>query len=242
MKIKAVVLAAGKGARMNSEKAKVLHEVAGIPMVNRVLVALKAAGISQSIVIVGHQAEKVKSIIGDPSVTFVDQTEQLGTGHALRQLEPILKGYDGDLLVMNGDTPLIRPETLKALVSAKREMHADAVLLTAEVKDPTGYGRVIRSVEGWVMKIVEEAEATPEDRKVREINAGVYALSTVGLFEALAKIPKSSKKGEYYITDLIGLWAAQGRRVGAMVVSDAVETLGVDTQERLRLASQYVQK
>lgn len=237
MKTQAVILAAGKGTRMKSEKAKVLHEVAGIPMINRVLGSLAAAGLSRPIVIVGYQMETVKEIVDQP-VSFVEQPEQLGTAHALRQLELTLKDFEGEVLVMNGDTPLIRPETLKALISAKREMRADAVILTAEVADPAQYGRVVRSVEGWVMKIVEEAEATPEERMIREINAGVYVFSSSGLFESLAKIPKSVKKGEYYLTDLIGLWAAQGRRIGAMVVENSMETLGVDTLDRLKLASQ----
>ncbi len=227
---------------MKSEMAKVLHKVAGVPMVNHVLDAVKTAGIREHIVIVGHQAESVKDAVGvDDHVTFVIQQEQLGTAHAVRQAEPLLKDFQGDLLVMNGDTPLIRPETIKTLVSAKRELRADAVLLTAEVSDPTGYGRVIRSVEGWVMKIVEEAEATPEERAVREINAGVYVFSMDGLFDVLAKIPKSQKKGEYYLTDLIGVWAAQGRRVGAVIAENASETLGVDTTKRLELASRLTQ-
>jgi len=222
---------------MKSDKAKVLHPIAGVPMVGRVLEALEAAGLSDPMVIVGHQAEAVKAAIRQPA-SFVLQEEQLGTAHALKQAAPVLQGFQGDLLVINGDIPLIRPETLKALMAAKKDLRADAMVLTAEVPDPTGYGRIVRSIEGWVMKIVEEAEATPEEKAIREINAGVYVFSTEGLFEALERLPKSPRKKEYYLTDLIGRWTAEGRRVGALVADDPLEVLGVDTQERWQLASE----
>lgn len=234
--VRGVVLAAGKGTRMKSDLAKVLHLVAGVPMVNRVLAALRAAGVHESIVIVGHQADAVKAAV-DQRVTFVEQREQLGTAHAVMQAAPFLQDFHGDLIVMNGDTPLIRPETIKALLHAKAALRADAMILTAEVEDPTGYGRIVRSVEGWVVNIVEEAEAAPEEKAIREINAGVYVFSTEGFFDALTKIPKSPRKGEYYLTDMIKRWTAQGRRVGAMVADDAQETLGVDTPERLQQAA-----
>jgi bifunctional UDP-N-acetylglucosamine pyrophosphorylase/glucosamine-1-phosphate N-acetyltransferase len=226
----AVILAAGKGTRMGLDLPKVLHEVAGKPMVVRLLDALEAAGVRRTVVVVGTRGEAVKRALRGRQAGFALQRQPLGTGHALRQAEKALRGFRGVLLVLPGDAPLIRPETLRDLAARCRAGSACAVL-TAEVADPTGYGRVLRNGDGEVAGIAEEANATPGQRRIREVNSAIYAFRAEALWPALRDLPWSrARKGrEIYLPDVLPALSARGLRVEALETRDPTEVLGFNT-------------
>jgi bifunctional UDP-N-acetylglucosamine pyrophosphorylase/glucosamine-1-phosphate N-acetyltransferase len=224
-----VILAAGQGTRMKSRLPKVLHPLLGKPMLAYAVEAALALDPKRLIVVVGHGAEAVKEALRDYPVAFAQQKEQLGTAHALLQAEPLLGDFPGPVLVTQGDTPLLRPETLGALLKGVRE-GAGMALLTVELEDPTGYGRILREGEE-VLGNVEEKDASPEVRTIREVNAGAYAFDGF-LFQALKEVGNQNAQGEYYLPDLIAIYRAHGRRVAA-VRGVAEEALGVNTREEL---------
>jgi bifunctional UDP-N-acetylglucosamine pyrophosphorylase/glucosamine-1-phosphate N-acetyltransferase len=184
----AIILAAGQGKRMQSDLAKVLHPVLGRPMLEHVLDATDEAGVGRAIVIVGHQAERVRTAMAGRGVEFALQSEQKGTGHAVMQARPLLGEHRGEVLVLCGDTPLLTSETLLALLATHRGTAAAATVLTAELPDPTGYGRILRGLDGGVRRIVEHKDATEDERRVREINSGLFAFTTADLFTALDRV------------------------------------------------------
>lgn len=233
MALAAVILAAGKGTRMKSRRPKVLHEVAGRPMLAHVMRAAEEAGVDRLIVVAGYQLEAVADAVGKRA-RVVRQAEQLGTGHAVLQSREALKGFEGDILVLCGDTPLLTGRTLSALAAHHREAGADATVLTAHLEEPFGYGRVVRDGAGRVQRIVEQKDGSPGELAGREINTGVYVFSHARFFEALASITPHNEQGEYYLTDIIGLYAAAGRPVSACALDDFQEVLGVN--DRLQLA------
>jgi bifunctional UDP-N-acetylglucosamine pyrophosphorylase/glucosamine-1-phosphate N-acetyltransferase len=206
MKLAAVILAAGKGTRMKSKLPKVLHTLCGQSMLSWVINAVTAAGVEQTVVVVGHGAEQVAREV-EGRVRVALQAEQLGTAHALLQAGPHLKDFRGQLLVLCGDTPLIEADTLSLLVQNHRSSGAAATVLTTEMEDPSGYGRVIRNDRGGVCKIVEHKDATPEEKKIREVNTGIYCFEVDGLFDALGRIAPVNTQGEYYLTDVIEMYA-----------------------------------
>jgi bifunctional UDP-N-acetylglucosamine pyrophosphorylase/glucosamine-1-phosphate N-acetyltransferase len=214
MEIGAIVLAAGEGKRMRSKRSKLVHAAAGKPLVRWVADALAEAGVPEQVFVVGHQQEQVRAVLGD-SCTFVVQERQLGTGHAVMQAGAFLAGRTGCVLVLCGDTPLLRGKTLEALVARFEASGAAAVLVSAQAPDPTGYGRVVRGADGAVAGIVEERDATPEQRALHEMNAGMYAFDADALRSALGRIDARNAQGEYYLTDAVGLLVADGRRVEA---------------------------
>jgi bifunctional UDP-N-acetylglucosamine pyrophosphorylase / glucosamine-1-phosphate N-acetyltransferase len=226
----AVILAAGMGTRMRSALPKVLHRVAGEPLVSHVLGAASEAGASRLLVVVGHKGEQVISAIGD-DVQSVIQEPQLGTGHAVRVAMDALHPIPPQLLVLYGDTPLLRASTVSRLVAGLGG--AAVVLLSAEVPDPSGYGRVVRAADGRVTAIVEEAGASPEVRAQREINSGLYCFDGRWLAANLGTL-QESPKGEYYLTDLVAMAVEQGREVRALLAEDPDEVLGVN--DRMQLA------
>ena len=183
-RVRAVVLAAGKGKRMHSDLPKVLHPVCGQPLLVYVLDALAAAGIARPIIVIGHGADAVREVVANRA-EFVEQGEQLGTGHAVVQALPLINGSSDPILVLYGDTPLLEAATITRLVELHRASRAAATMLTAELADPTGYGRVVRRPDGVVTRIVEEADATPEEARVREINAGTYVFEPRALLAGL---------------------------------------------------------
>ncbi len=223
-----IVLAAGEGTRMNSRTPKVLHTVAGAPMVSHVVRAATALSPRQLIVVIGHGAEDVEAALGSEP-TYVEQAQQLGTAHAVLQARGQVAGSIEDILVLYGDTPLITVETLVAM----RERHAASrpaiTMLTAHFDDPTGYGRIIRDPDGRVVGIVEEKVATDAQKAIHEINTGLYIFDAAWLWPALDRVEKSPA-GEYYLTDLVALAVADGRSVEAIVADDPRETLGVNTR------------
>jgi len=241
MNLAAVILAAGKGTRMNSKLPKVLHTVCGSAMLSCVIDAAIGAGVQKTVVVAGFGADQVAREIGNKAEVVL-QAEQLGTAHALAQAGPVLKGFSGCLLVLCGDTPLIEAGTLAELVEKHRSMGVAATVLTAEVEDPAGYGRVLRDEQGRVLKIVEQKDASGDEKLVREINTGVYCFEGAGLFEALARITPANAQGEYYLTDIIDIYAKSGLTVGAVVLKNPMELAGINDRVQLAEAEQYMRR
>lgn len=233
MKKLAIVLAAGQGKRMKSKLYKVLHPVCGKPMVGHVLSAVQQAGCERTIVVVGHGAEAVKSYLGS-SAEYVLQEQQLGTGHAVKQAGPLLAGEEGTTIVICGDTPLVTAETLEALVELHTRKGAAATVLTANMDNPQGYGRVIRGENGTVERIVEQKDCSPEEAAVQEINTGTYCFDNAKLFAALEKVTNNNAQQEYYLTDVIGILVQAGEIVEGYAAQDHRESIGVN--DRVALA------
>ncbi|MEX3625747.1 bifunctional UDP-N-acetylglucosamine diphosphorylase/glucosamine-1-phosphate N-acetyltransferase GlmU [Viridibacillus arvi] len=233
----AVILAAGQGTRMKSKLYKVLHPVCGKPMVEHVVDHIQTLDVERIVTIVGYGAEKVKEQLGEKS-EYVLQAEQLGTAHAVQQVEPILGELEGTTIVICGDTPLIRPETMKALFEHHESNHAKATILTAIAEDPTGYGRILRSTDQQVAQIVEQKDATPEQRQVKEINTGTYCFDNKALFAALKLVKNDNAQGEYYLPDVIEILQKQGEVVAAYVTENFAETLGVNDRIALSQAEE----
>ncbi|MBO0588073.1 bifunctional UDP-N-acetylglucosamine diphosphorylase/glucosamine-1-phosphate N-acetyltransferase GlmU [Sporosarcina sp. E16_8] len=223
----AVVLAAGQGTRMKSDLYKVLHPVCGKPMVEHVIDHIRGLGISRIVTIVGHGAETVEETLGEKS-EYALQQEQLGTAHAVQQAERLIGDLDGTTMVVCGDTPLIRSETMEALIAHHKATGAKATILTAYADDPTGYGRIIRGENGQVLRNVEQKDATPEEQKVTEINTGTYCFDNRTLFETLKKVKNNNMQGEYYLPDVVGILQSESALVSAYVTGDFSETLGIN--------------
>ena len=235
-----VIMAAGKGNRMHSDLAKVLHRLNGRPMIHYVLDTARALGSRRIIVIVGHQANTVRRELAGWPVEFVVQEEQLGTGHAVHQAKPLLTGENGIVLVLAGDSPLIRPSTLEALILAHRHERAAASVLTAQVPDPTGLGRIIRDDAGRIDRIVEEKDATAEQRALLEINTSMYCFEPSLLIQALDHLTPQNMQGEFYLTDTIGILRRQGHRIADAEADTPQETIGVNTPEHLSAAENWL--
>jgi bifunctional UDP-N-acetylglucosamine pyrophosphorylase/glucosamine-1-phosphate N-acetyltransferase len=231
-----VVLAAGKGTRMRSERSKVLHRLAGQPLIEHVIGASRTLHPASVTVVVGHQAEAVKAALAREQCDFVLQEPQLGTGHALLQAEPSLKGASGDVLLLSGDVPLLRGETLQQLVDRHRQAGAAATVLTADVDGPHEYGRVIRE-EGAIARIVEHRDATEAERRIREINSGVYVFDLEPLFASLRALGSANAQGEYYLPDLVALYRGRGLTVETMTMPDGSEIRGVNSRAELATLS-----
>ena len=234
-KIFAVILAAGQGTRMKSKLYKVLHPVCGKPMVQHVVDHIQTLDVNRIVTVVGHGAETVQEQLGNKS-EYVLQAEQLGTAHAVQQAEAILSSEEGTTLVVCGDTPLIRPETMQALFEHHQAKHAKATILTAIAENPTGYGRILRGENGQVEQIVEQKDATAKQQLVNEINTGTYCFDNKALFETLKLVKNDNAQGEYYLPDVIELLQKQGEIVEAYVTEDFEETLGVNDRIALSQA------
>src|SRR5499427_5759283 len=228
-----VIIAAGKGTRMRSPLAKVLHPLAGRPLLAHVLDVAVALAPQQLVVVVGHQAEAVRQVCEPYDVTCVLQEPQLGTGHAVAQTEPILADFQGDVVVLYGDVPLLQASTLRTLWDVHRRQQATVTAVTACLDNPTGYGRILRDAAGRITRIVEERDATEAEKAVREINSGVYCLQAAFLFPALRRIGRQNAQGEQYLTDVVALAVAEQHRVTHVTVADAQEVLGVNTHTEL---------
>jgi bifunctional UDP-N-acetylglucosamine pyrophosphorylase / glucosamine-1-phosphate N-acetyltransferase len=228
-----VILAAGKGTRMKSADPKVLHKAAGVPLIEHVLRAADSLQPSTIVVVLGHQAERLEAALAKrPGLRFALQEPQLGTGHAVLQAEPELAGARGTLVLLYGDVPLLRPATLHALVDAHQTRGAAATVLTARVDRPQGYGRIVRD-NGRIAAIVEDKDATPEQRAIDEINSGIYALDLAPLFDALRSLRARNAQGEYYLTDLVRAYRDRGLGVETVTVADPNEILGVNSRKEL---------
>jgi bifunctional UDP-N-acetylglucosamine pyrophosphorylase/glucosamine-1-phosphate N-acetyltransferase len=239
--VQAVILAAGKGTRMKSARPKVLHPVLGVPLLEHVFRAVHAVGADPITVVVGQGAEAVESAFAGRGLQFVRQHPPLGTGHAVQAArERIAARPDGTLLVVNGDLPLLRAETLANLLQDHRTARPAATLLTAVLDDPSAYGRVVRDAAGEVRAIVEAKDASPEERAIGEINVGIYAFEPSALLDVLGGLQPQNAQGEYYLTDVVGLLRAAGRVVRAVSAGDPREGLGVNTHAELAEASRVL--
>ena len=241
--IATVILAAGKGTRMKSDLVKVLHPLLGLPMLSYSIdLSLNGIKAEKTIVVVGYQADQIKERFKNPQIQFVLQKEQLGTGHAVLQTIPFLKNFNGTVLILCGDVPLVKAETLHSFIETFQENGSHLSVLTTVVKNPFGYGRIIRSLEGWLEKIVEEKDASEEERSVREINTGIYCIKASFLIEGLREIGKDNAQGEYYLTDLVEISRKNGFRCSAHIVADPVEVMGVNTRVDLAVANEVLKQ
>jgi bifunctional UDP-N-acetylglucosamine pyrophosphorylase/glucosamine-1-phosphate N-acetyltransferase len=228
-----VVLAAGKGTRMKSAVPKVLHEAAGLSLIERVLRTTAPLEPASIIVVVGYQASQIQEALGKRlGLAFALQEPQLGTGHALLQAEPMLADARGTLVLLSGDVPLLRPETVERLIRTHEERAAAATILTAVLSDADGYGRVVRSA-GEIASIVEHKDASPAEREIREINSGIYAFDLAPLFAALRTIGSSNAQREYYLPDLVKIYRGRGLKVETVRLDDPREILGVNSRKEL---------
>ena len=239
MALKSIIMAAGKGTRMQSELPKVIHLAHGKPMVVRIMEALNALDVEENILILGHKREKVLEVLGD--VSYVVQEEQLGTGHAVKQAQEKIKNFDGDVLIVNGDIPLIRKETLKNFYEIYKKENADGIVLTAIFENPFSYGRVFKNGD-QVLKIVEEKEANEEQKKIKEVNAGVYIFKAQDLVRALNQINNNNEKGEYYLTDVVEILSKENKKVISYSLKDAMEIQGVNSKVELALVSRVLRE
>lgn len=240
MNVYAIVLAAGKGTRMKSDKPKVVHEVLYKPMINHVVDELKKLGVDETIVIVGHKADEVKALLND-DVKTVYQKEQLGTGHAVLMAKDVLGDKEGMTLVLNGDAPLIRVETLKGMIEAHQQAHNMATVMSADCDPSTHYGRIVKE-NGQVKGIVEFKDLQPDQMDITEMNTGEYCFDNQALFEALSKVSNENAQNEYYLTDVIGIMNDEGKKVDAYKIEDFNEVGGVNDRVALEESTKMLQK
>ena len=238
--IMAIVMAAGKGTRMKSKKSKLVQKIYGKEIVKRAVENAENAGVSDIVAVVGYQKEEVMAVLGD-TVKYAYQDDMLGTGHAVLQAKEYLQGKKGRVLVLNGDVPLLRPETLNKLLEKSIENKEYATLLTAIYDNPYGYGRIIRDEGGNVSAIVEEKDTTDDQKEIKEINAGIYCFDIEELLAALEELKPNNAQGEYYITDVIGIMNKKGLKTGAVVVEDNTEILGVNDRIQLEMLTKVLQ-
>ena len=231
-----IILAAGKGTRMKSGLAKVLHPFCGVPMLSHPVAAARAAGAGKIVVVIGHQAERIRDLFSRDELIFVEQRELLGTGHAVLQAREVFEGYSGAVVILSGDVPLIMPETLRALYDRHRSEGAAVTVLTTTLNDPTGYGRIVRTDDGRIRKIVEEKDATAKEKQIREINTGIYCAESRFLFTAVVSLGNRNVQAEYYLTDIVENAFNKGLPVATSSASDPVEVMGINTPEELEEA------
>ena len=234
-----VIMAAGKGTRMkNPDMAKVMYEINGKPMLGYVIELAMKIQAEKTLVIVGWQKQSVAEFVSQsyPGVEIVEQEQQLGTGHAMMQTMASLKEFEGDLLILSGDVPLLMDKTAKALIGYHRLTEATATILTAELKDPGGYGRIVRNQDGSAQRIVEHQDATKKELAIREINSGIYVFEKQKLFESLIHIEPNNAQGEYYLTDVFGFYSSSKWKVSAVKVLDPAEIMGINDLAQLEKA------
>lgn len=243
MSTSAIILAAGKSTRLKSARPKALHEICGKPMLEWVLDACYSAGCRKIIVVVGHGKDEIIAAFGhDQRIQWVEQTEQLGTGHAAQMCASALKHEQGEVFILTGDGPLVQGQVLKTLLDAHREEKADASMATAMLEVPTGYGRVIRDEQGQFVEIVEEIDCTDEQRALREVFPSVYCVKAPQLLFALSKLQNNNKKREYYLTDIFAILRQAGRQVLAVQAVTAEDILGVNTRQQLAEVDEIMQE
>lgn len=236
-----VILAAGMGTRMKSKMPKVLHKVCGKPLSKWVIDASKAAGADKVCAVVGHKAETVKEVLGDVC-EFALQTEQKGTGHAVMQAIDVIKNSKGEVVILNGDTPLITAETINKAIEYHKNNGNQATVITAILDVATGYGRIVRDNDGSVLKIVEQKDASEEEKKINEVNSGMYVFDAQSLVYALDKITPNNAQGEYYLTDTLEILLSAGKKIGGYAISDNDEIRGINDRVQLNEAEKIMQK
>ncbi len=238
----ALILAAGKGTRMKSDLAKVLHVLEGKPLLHYSLETARHAGAEKIVVIVGHQADKVKDVFPDKDIVYALQSPQLGTGHAVMQGREALGAYKGLTVILCGDVPLLKPQTVSGLIDHHVVTQATLTVLTTEPPGPHAYGRIVKNDQGEVLKIVEHRDATDAEKAILEINTGIYCVETPFLFAALDQVKNDNSQKEYYLTDIVEIACREGRKVQACLTTDYVEVMGINTLDELERAAGYLKK
>jgi bifunctional UDP-N-acetylglucosamine pyrophosphorylase / glucosamine-1-phosphate N-acetyltransferase len=238
----AVVLAAGKGTRMKADRPKVLFEARGRPLIDYVLDTLQQAGISRILVVIGYAADDVRSALAGRAVEFVEQHQQLGTGHAVQMCRDPLHHHDGPVLIVTGDSPLLKEESITLLLEEYRKARPAAILGTLHKTDPGGLGRIVRDDQGHFLAIVEEKDATDEQRRITEVNMSTYVFHAADLVHALDRLQNNNRQQEFYLTDCPGILKAEGREVRALPVLQPCEALSVNTLEELNLLEQEMER
>lgn len=237
----AVILAAGKGTRMKSKLPKVLHKVGGHPMLEHVMDAAEAAGCRDNVVVIGHGAELVRELVGDRARIAL-QAEQLGTGHAVLQAADTLKDFTGTVMILCGDTPLLEAEELEKFYAEHVKSGAAATVMSALMDDPFGYGRILRDANGDVAGIVEQKDASEEQKQIKEINTGNYCVEAPLLFEVLRTLGNNNAQGEYYLTDVLAKLRAMGKKVGGVITADSEMIMGVNSRRQLAEAESVMRR
>ena len=237
----AVILAAGKGTRMKSKLPKVLHKVGGHPMLEHVMDAAEAAGCRDNVVVIGHGAELVRELVGDRARIAL-QAEQLGTGHAVLQAADTLKDFTGTVMILCGDTPLLEAEELQKFYAEHVKSGAAATVMSALMDDPFGYGRILRDANGDVAGIVEQKDASEEQKQIKEINTGNYCVEAPLLFEVLRTLGNNNAQGEYYLTDVLAKLRAMGKKVGGVITADSEMIMGVNSRRQLAEAESVMRR
>jgi bifunctional UDP-N-acetylglucosamine pyrophosphorylase/glucosamine-1-phosphate N-acetyltransferase len=241
--IAALVLAAGKGTRMKSGLVKVMHQLGGRPMIAWPVAAARAAGADRLALVVGHQGETVRDYFaGVEEIEFATQDQLLGTGHAVACAARLLQGFEGRVLILCGDVPLIRSETLRGLLDHHKKMEADLTVLTTRLENPSGYGRIVKGYKGRIQRIVEEKDATDLERNITEVNSGIYCADARFLFEAVAGLKNDNAQGEYYLTDIVSVAADSDRSCVAYPLADPEELMGVNDRVQLAAAGKALQR
>lgn len=237
-----IILAAGLGTRMKSEQVKVLHPLLGRPMIFFAANLALGLGAEKTVLVVGHQAEEVQKALTGKPVAFALQKMQLGTGHAVQQAMPHLQESRGEILVLCGDVPLLRPETIRDLISSHRETGAAVTLLTTHLPDPAGYGRIVRSPSGNILKIVEDKDASEQEKAIPEINTGIYCYDAEFLRTTIASLTNRNVQNEYYLTDLVEIARDGHKRVSGLMCPDPDEVMGINSRDQLAAAGAILRK
>ena len=237
-----VILAAGKGTRMKSDLVKVLHSIAGSPMLSYSLDLARSLRPSRLVVVVGFQADLVQEKCKAEDVAFAIQKEQLGTGHAVLAGRPALQGFQGNVLILSGDVPLLTEETIKSFLQAHQERQAALSVMTVELENPRGYGRVFRNADGSLLRITEDKDLKPREEEIREINTGIYCVDAGVLFSALSHITPQNAQKEYYLTDIVARASAEKKKVLPFLAKDALEVMGINTRVELALANKGMRR
>ena len=238
-----IIMAAGKGKRMNNSLPKVLHLLAGQPLVRYVIDLARKVGSERIILVVGHRYDLVEAATNEDGVEYVIQKKQLGTGDAVKVCQKSLNGYSGDVLVLSGDVPLMKAETVEAAWKLHRSSNAAVTVFTFKAEEAFGYGRIVRGDKNELLRIVEQNDASPQELQIKEVNAGIYFFKSDKLFQALSSISNNNASGEYYLTDTISVIKDWGEPEAAFLVEDPLEVAGVNTQEQLSdLENQFIER
>ncbi len=239
--VSVVILAAGLGTRMKSKKAKVLHEIAGDTLLNHVIrAALHVAEPQQIVAVIGHQAQEVRESVRVAGIRFAEQPVQKGTAHALLCAREAIESHDGQLLILNGDGPLLTAATLRALLDMQSSKRLAGALVTTEVAEPAGYGRIVRSEAGLIAAIIEQKEATPQQLEIREINTGMYCFDAAVFWQYIGEVKADNPANEYYLTDMVKILTRHGHKIGALLREDETELLGINTRIELAVADEIL--
>ena len=237
-----IILAAGQSTRMKSQLSKMLHPICGRPIIRYITDLVDAVLARRGVMVLGYQADRIQQELSDTKIEFAYQKERLGTAHAVSQTRDMLADFSGTVLILNGDTPLLTSQELTALIQLHHETQAECTILSSDIPDPFGYGRILRDETGRVLEIVEEKDASQEQRKIKEINAGIYCFNSRSLYDSLSKINNRNAKEEYYLTDSIAILRQEGKLVQALKAADYQAVLGINTRTHLAEATRIMRQ